>query len=814
MKKSKVLLGAVVLILAGAVAVTVPASAADRSLGELEPEVAELLAETPPDEMVTVIVRMQEQPAAAVIAPIARRAGDVPAVDRLKVIRELKDESKKDQAPVLQLIEAEIAQGDAEAVTPYWIFNGMAVTAKPEVIEQIAELAIVDVVAINHEYVLNGSILPTTEWNIEQSGALELWARGLTGEGVVIAALDTGADIDGIPNIAPSPIADSWRGGTNSWFDPYENTTRPIDLDGHGTSVIGLVVGGGDNTNFGMAPDAQWIAAKVFDNNNTATAEAIHAAFQWVLDPDDDPTTDDGADIVNNSWGGGFPGCDDEFAADIEVLRAVGVLPVWSAGNLGPTADINSSPANLPGAFSVGAIDDTNGIWSRSSRGRNACDNSTYPSITAPGDGVQSYTRFGQPVQVTGTSFAAPHVTGAAALLLQADPDIDLLQLETALRQGAIDLGAAGPDNTFGNGALAIGNSANLLANASLTVTVADTTGAPAPTGVTVILYSTGPDAHLGTADDVVIGQATTDVLGTVSFPALPAGHYRVMIDDTTLPAGVLSGNPAHLDVFLAAGASETIGPLVVVVTNLDEEIHISTRNAGQLPNGKRFKDEDILVWDGHTLEFFIDGSDLGLATADINAFTLIEDDVALVSFDRTTNIASIGEVRDTDIVRIQLTSTGRRTAGTMSLFLDGSDVGLDSKAADIDGLVWDNGSLLVSTVGSVTLPGLGRVRDEDVSRLDNLVTGEDSQGTWTQYFDGSDFLLTSREEDLDAIGLRDGQGLAFSTVGTMSSGAFTAEDHDVIGCDDVSACQFSLLLSGQELGLEDEDIDAIDLDH
>ena len=143
-----------------------------------------------------------------------------------------------------------------------------------------------------------------------------------------------------------------------------------------------------------------------------------------VLDPDGNPATADAPHVVNNSWTFSSPGCNLEFQLDLEALRAAGIVPVFAAGNAGPAAATSRSPANNPGAFAVGAIDDGSLVHAGSSRGPSACtqDGAPYPELVAPGVDVWTSDLFGFYASFSGTSLAAPHVTGALALLLGAKP--------------------------------------------------------------------------------------------------------------------------------------------------------------------------------------------------------------------------------------------------------------------------------------------------------------------------------------------------------------------------------------------------------
>ena len=114
------------------------------------------------------------------------------------------------------------------------------------------------------------------------------------------------------------------------------------------------------------------------------------------------------------------------------------------------------SPANNRGAFAVGTVARSLKIGATSSRGPAACDGSTYPEVVAPGVSVRTtdLALSGTPqyASVSGTSYAAAHVSGAMALLLSADASLPLPRLERMLKSTARDLGKARADNVYGYG--------------------------------------------------------------------------------------------------------------------------------------------------------------------------------------------------------------------------------------------------------------------------------------------------------------------------------------------------------------------------
>ena len=299
--------------------------------------------------------------------------------------------------------------------TPFWVFNGLSVTAVPDVFQELAARA--DVATITPDAIqvtpvaLQAAAAPEPNPSVIHAPAL--WDLGWRGQGVIVANMDSGVDV------SHPDLAGRWRGGSNSWYDPYgQHPTTPTDLSGHGTWTMGVMVGGdAGGTSVGVAPAAQWIAVKIFNDAGTSTATAIHLGFQWLLDPDGNPNTADAPDVVNNSWTFGSPGCNLEFQLDLRSLRAVGIVPVFAASNFGPGNSTSASPANYPEAFAVGAADNSDLIYAYSSRGPSACGEAqtVYPELVAPGVNINTTDLFGMYYSISGTSLSAPHVAGGSS---------------------------------------------------------------------------------------------------------------------------------------------------------------------------------------------------------------------------------------------------------------------------------------------------------------------------------------------------------------------------------------------------------------
>jgi subtilisin family serine protease len=436
-------------------------AAADAAAGVIEPELAAVLANAAPDDEIGVIVQLRER-------PDLRQHRHLERKQRLgRMVREMKDHADRH----LPRLETDMQALGGRKHKRLWAINGMAVKMPAARVARLARMP--SIASIRYDTPMqapdvNTSSAAPAEWNLAAVQAPELWSLGLTGSGVVIASMDTGVD-----GMHPD-LAAKFRGGANSWFDPHNEHATPADVHGHGTQTMGIMTGGASGgTAIGMAPDAQWIAFKQYDDAGQSSFSQIHEGFQWLLDPDGNPDTDDAPHVVNASWGfAGFAGqCITEFNDDIALLKDAGIAVVFSAGNDGPGANTSISPGNNTQGYSVGALDSGDTIAYFSSRGPSACDGSVFPALTAPG--VNIYTSDlsfgGLPIYayVDGTSYAAPHATGAIALLAGAFPNVTVAQIEDALRASAQDLGVAGADNAYGNGALRVRAAYDLLAAGS-----------------------------------------------------------------------------------------------------------------------------------------------------------------------------------------------------------------------------------------------------------------------------------------------------------------------------------------------------------
>lgn len=283
--------------------------------------------------------------------------------------------------------------------------------------------------------------------NIYQVGADQIWLRtdsngqSVTGKGVVVAVIDSGVDYTH-PDLGGG-FGPSFKvmGG----YDFYNNDSDPMDDNGHGTHVAGLIAANGA-TFKGVAPDAKILAYKALGSNGYSSESTIIEAIDRALDPNGDGDTSDHADVISMSLGGGGE-TGDPMCVAVKNAFDAGAVVVVAAGNDGPAMGTVSSPGLAPEAITVGAVDSSGDLASFSSRGTGA-PLRIKPDICAPGVSISSTvprsgTRYSSSTgyyTMSGTSMATPHVSGAAALLLQLHPSWTPAMIKSALVTEAADM--------------------------------------------------------------------------------------------------------------------------------------------------------------------------------------------------------------------------------------------------------------------------------------------------------------------------------------------------------------------------------------
>lgn len=260
-----------------------------------------------------------------------------------------------------------------------------------------------------------------TSPTVPLTGAYGPYAIGYNGAGVKVAVLDTGYDTDH-PDLSSNVFL-------YQDFNSY-GSSGIDDFSGHGTHTASTIAGSGIESNgkyVGMAPGAQLLIGKVLSDTGSGTTSGILAGMQWAVD--------NGADIVSMSLGGTVTSCDGPMVDMVEALSD-DALFVISAGNSFVRETIGS-PGCSPSALTVGAIDRTGNTAEFSSRGPSPDGHSAKPDITSQGVSVIAAASGGKGEYAyranSGTSMSAPHVSGGAALVLQARPDLTPAQLKAVL---------------------------------------------------------------------------------------------------------------------------------------------------------------------------------------------------------------------------------------------------------------------------------------------------------------------------------------------------------------------------------------------
>ncbi len=273
-------------------------------------------------------------------------------------------------------------------------------------------------------------------WGADLVNAPEAWANGYTGQGVVVAVIDTGVDYNhedlknniwtNTKEIAGNGIDDDGNGYVDDiygWnFDNNSNNT--LDDNGHGTHVSGTIAG--ENNGYGVtgiAYNAKIMPIKALNESGSGSYSAIANGIYYAVD--------NGANVINLSLGGSYSSR--TLKSAVEYASSKGVTVVMAAGNDGDSSpDYPARYANQSG-IAVGAVDKNNQIADFSNRAGN--NQLTY--VTAPGVKVYSSLPGNQYGAYSGTSMATPHVAGVVALMLSANRSLTDAQVRQIITDTA-----------------------------------------------------------------------------------------------------------------------------------------------------------------------------------------------------------------------------------------------------------------------------------------------------------------------------------------------------------------------------------------
>ena len=497
------------------------------------------------------------------------------------VVNALKNQAKDSQADLLNYLNVLEINNIVEDVRPLWIVNSVSCYADESLIDEISQRD--DVLAV---YQVEEFSLPEEEnisipaergdgreiaENILKVNANEVWALGYTGEGVLIAVIDTGVRLD-----HADLQGQFWDGGAeypNHGYDFYSHDNDPSDTHGHGTHVAGTIVGTGvSGTQTGVAPGAKIMVLKVFHGEDNLTEPTMWVeAMQFAVEH--------GADALSMSLGQPLPdvavklmlrqACDNTLAAGVVAAVCAGnsrqiqmLAPVpyniWSPGDCPPPHLHEDQMVNAGGTscvICVGAVDNNDVIGGFSSQGPSTWSEVAQyndypyssgsatniglirPDVSAPGVNIKSLdweTTNGYCLK-SGTSMATPCVTGTIALMLSKDHELTPAQIDEILERTAVPL-SAHKSNDFGSGRIDALAAVNAIGDFIDETAADDLMVYPNPANDVIIISSEYPETSQISITNIQGQQMNIQLENNkIDVSGLPDGVYLVKIDNKSV---------------------------------------------------------------------------------------------------------------------------------------------------------------------------------------------------------------------------------------------------------------------------------------
>jgi len=623
------LVGVFILFVLGLAPITVAGEHQDGAINdssgvEIDPEVQELTGEQ------QVIIRLE------------------PLADTQPSPTELQAHAERTQGSVLTQIDS------IRGVTVekrLWIVNGLVVTVDGDDvgIEQIARIDGVTAIHANPTLTLDyeigdetGEVTPETHtgmpsfdtrsfastvstdtsWALDQIGAPDAWTEyGTKGGGVKVAVLDTGIEVehDDLELYTEDASDPTYPGGwtvIDSFGAPKDDPGEPFDNYGHGTATSGNVIAGDGGGQYqGVAPNADLLHANVGPSGSSSFSR-IAGGIEWAIE--------NNADVISISWGS--EGYDSRYIDPIRNAQNSGVSVAVSVGNSGDGT--STSPGNDYDSISVGASEIDRDIATFSS-GERIVNGDTYgssapsdwpdaytvPKVVAPGRSVETTVPGNGYTIVDGTSFAAPNVAGAIALVISAtDGNHTPEEIQQALVETASHPdGDNAQDTRYGHGIIDV--------PAAIEYLKGDSEPEPA---------FTVTDASLG--ESTILEGESVDVTATVENSGDADGTFTAELqeDGTTV---------ATTDVTVAAGSTETVTFTRTYDTAGSYDLAVSATTAG------------TLTVEEATAAFAVSG-------ASLSDSTILEGDTA----ETTATVENTGDAEGQFTAEFQLTDTSGQT--------------------------------------------------------------------------------------------------------------------------------------------------------
>ena len=448
----------------------------------IRPALQEQLEDADPDQFIPITILLREQVGAAELD--AARHGLGRDARRQAVVDTLRNHARQTSADVVARLEMHQAAGRVDGrIRELWIRNVIAARATAEAITDIAGHD--DVAAVRFDQPVREDIFvqdggsgnnngyADATCGIEAMNASQAWSElGLYGEGVVIGVIDSGACLDH-PDLAgqlwhnPGEVLDGTDTNGNGYVDDVhgwnfkDDNNDLTDQISHGTHVAGTALGSGESgMHTGVAPGAQLMTLKIW--GSTSGESTVWEAMQYGVE--------NGADVLTGSIGWLQDWNPDRatWRAVTENAIAAGVVVLYAAGNEGDCCLPHGStrtPGDVPDVITVGATDCSDELAEFSSVGPVTWQDvdgyhdwpyppgKRKPTVVAPGvNTISTHFSCSGYASKSGTSMATPHVAGVAALLLEANPELDHHDVKAILEQTASPLDDAGPNNFTGAG--------------------------------------------------------------------------------------------------------------------------------------------------------------------------------------------------------------------------------------------------------------------------------------------------------------------------------------------------------------------------